>query len=112
LKVFYIVVVSVGISFGLLSLLYQPHSIFIPFNWSDLAIFIMATIFLIASLKYQKIFSYFLFVIGILAMLNTYFYFKQCSYIKGLELFGGFFISLAPLFVKVDKKKNAKRKLF
>ncbi len=49
-------------------------------------------------------------MLGILAMLNTYFYFKQCSYIKGLEVFGGFFISLAPLFVKSNKGKRVKRK--
>ncbi len=73
-------------------------------------IFVTAAIFLLASLKYQKIFSYLLFVLGILAMLNTYFYFKQCSYIKGLEVFGGFFISLAPLFVKNNKEKRVKRK--
>ncbi len=112
MKIFYIVVISIGIFLGFLSLFYQPHSIFIPFNWWGLAIFITAIFFLIASLKYQKIFSYFLFVLGILAMLNTYFYFKQCSYIKGFEVFGGFFISLAPLFVKRSEKKNAKRKVF
>ncbi len=107
MKVLYSVVVLLGITLGLISLLMIPKSPFVPFNWYGLVIFVIAGIFFVFSLKFHKVGPYILFFIGILAMLNTYLYFHECSQIKGMELFGGFFISLAPVFA-VQKKKTKK----
>ena len=104
----YIAVVLIGIFFGFYAIFSTPISPFTQFNWVGLIIFTGALIVFVPSVKYQKYLPYVLFAIGISAMLNTYFYFKQCSALKGLELFGGFFISLAPIFAKNYSKKSHK----
>jgi hypothetical protein len=104
MKIFYVSSVLGGILLGFVSLLLLPRSPFIPFNWYGLLIFVIASFVFVLSLKFKKILPYILFALGILAMLNTYLYFRECSQIKGMELFGGFFISLAPLFVTKPKK--------
>lgn len=109
MKIVYATVVTFGIVLGILSLVYLPRSPFVPFNWAGLWIFAVSAVVFVFSLKYQKILPFVLFVLGLLAMLNTYLYFKQCSDIKGIELFGGFFISLAPIFIK-GKSKESKEK--
>ncbi|BBJ28074.1 hypothetical protein [Athalassotoga saccharophila] len=105
MRIIYSIVILLGITLGFISLLMIPKSPFVPFNWYGLVIFISAGIFFVFSLKFQKIGPYILFFIGIFAMINTYFYFRQCSQIKGMELFGGFFISLAPIFTSKKTKK-------
>ncbi len=104
----YISVVVMGIILGFFSISQAPVSQFTQFNWGGLIIFTGALIVFVPSIKYQKYLPYVLFVLGILAMINTYFYFKECSTLKGLELFGGFFISLAPIFAKDHSKKTHK----
>ncbi|HEU24891.1 MAG: hypothetical protein C0176_04660 [Mesoaciditoga sp.] len=107
MRIIYSITVLSGIALGFISLIILPKSPFIPFNWYGLAIFTVASIFFVLSFRFRKIGPYILFLVGILAMLNTYLYFHECSQIKGMELFGGFFISLAPLFT-TQKKKTKK----
>lgn len=104
MRILYIFTSVFGMVLGFASLILLPRSPFVPFNWYGLLIFTIATIAFALSFKFRKIGPYVLFLIGILAMLNTYFYFRECSQIKGIELFGGFFLSLAPIFWKEKKK--------
>ncbi len=108
LKILYISVVLIGIILGFFSISQVSNSIFTQFNWAGLMIFITALVIFVPSIKYQKYLPYALFALGLLSMLNTYLYFKECSTLKGLELFGGFFISLAPIFTKKYSKKTHK----
>jgi|GEM_PF-1892703 membrane-bound ClpP family serine protease len=110
LKFFYYPTVAFGIVIGFLSLFLLKRSPFVPFNWNGLIIFTLATVVFILSFKFKKFLLYVLFALGLLAMLNTYLYFKECSQIKGIELFGGFFISLAPVFSSTSKKEKQKVK--
>jgi hypothetical protein len=83
-----------------LSLLFYQPSPFFSFNWIGLTLLISGTFFFALLFKYPKFSQYALFIIGILAMLNAYFYFKQCSNLKGLEVSGGFLVSVFSLFLK------------
>ncbi len=78
---------------------YRP-SFFFPFNWIGLALLILSISFLVLRFKSPKLSQYALFILGLLVMINTYFYFKQCSNLKGFEVIGGFLISVFSLFLK------------
>lgn len=108
IKIFYFLTVAVGIFLGFYALMSLPNSPFVQFNWYGLFIFAGASIAFILSFRFKKFLPYVFFVLGILAMLNTYFYFKECSQIKGIELFGGFFISIAPIFSSEKKARKIK----
>jgi len=106
MKILYVLFILGGILLGFVSLLLLPRSPFVPFNWHGLLIFSAALLVFVLSLKFKGFLLYLLFALGILAMINTYLYFRECSQIKGMELFGGFFISLAPLFTTNSKKRQ------
>lgn len=108
IRIFYFLTVAFGIFLGFFSLFSLPDSPFVQFNWYGLFIFVAASAAFVLSFRFKKFLPYIFFALGILAMLNTYFYFKECSQIKGIELFGGFFISIAPIFSSEKGKKIKK----
>ncbi len=85
------------VSYSIIS--YQP-SFFVPFNWMALVLVVLGGLLSILLFKYPRLSQYLLFATGLLIMLNAYFYFKECSNLKGFEVIGGFLISSFSLFLR------------